>query len=128
LSYSVPGFTGFVFAKEGTATGKLWLVKQNQQLSLTTPNGIMTGCYDNNVPIFTFFFGNSTTVTTFNPTLTTTIDLLSIGIGAYDGGMYSNKIVLNGVGASFTGYAALNTSLTPSDFFVITSKFATTFS
>jgi hypothetical protein len=75
LSYSIQSNPGFIFAKEGNTTGKLWLVRQNQQLSLTTPSGIMTGCYDNNVPIFTFFFGNSTTVTTFNPTLTTTIDI-----------------------------------------------------
>jgi hypothetical protein len=40
----------------------------------------------------------------------------------------NSKIVLNGVGASFTGYAVVNSALNPSTFFVITSKLGTTFS
>jgi len=128
--YSVLAIQGqpFVFAKEGNTNGALHLVNQIVVLAPTTPNGVMCGCLDANTALFTFFFNNDTTITAFNPTISTTIDLTSLGIGVFSGGsFYSNKIVLNGVGSFFAGVSVFNSSLATPDLFVITSSYSTSF-
>jgi hypothetical protein len=128
--YSVLAKAGapFVYAKEGNTTGALHLVNQIVVLSATTPSGVMTGCFDfANLNLFTFFFSNDTTITAFNPTTTTTIDLTSLGIGVFSGSFYDNRIELNGVGSFFTGVSVFNSSLATPDLFVITSSYSTSF-
>jgi hypothetical protein len=129
ICYSITTGQGFVFAKVLNLNGDLYLVKQNVVLSASTPAGVMTGCYDNNTGLYTFFFSNDTTITAFNPTITTTIDLTSLGIGVLSGGtIYTNRIELNGSGSYFTGIGAVTSNLSPTTtIFAITSSYATSF-
>jgi hypothetical protein len=131
ICYSIKTYSGgnnFIYAKEGNTTGNLYLVAQNQIISPSTPNGIMTGCYDNNTGLFTFFFSNQDIITSFNPTLNTKIDLTSLGIGVLSGGtIYTNYIELNGSGSYFTGVGAITSNLSPPTIFAITSSYATSF-
>jgi hypothetical protein len=88
----------------------------------------MTGCYDYNTGLFTFFFSNDTTITAFNPTQNTKIDLTSLGIGILSGGgIYTNYIELNGSGSYFTGVGAITSNLSTTTVFAITSSYSTSF-
>jgi hypothetical protein len=129
ICYSIKAEQGFVYAKVNNLNGDLYLVKQNVVLSASTPNGVMTGCYDYNTGLFTFFFSNDTIITAFNPTQNTKIDLTSLGIGILSGGtIYTNYIELNGSGSYFTGVGAVTTNLSPTTtVFAITSSYATSF-
>jgi hypothetical protein len=84
----------------------------------------MVGCVDINNGLFQFFFGNSTTITAFNPSTSCVIDLASIGVGIIkNGSTYYTSITLLGISSFLFGFAYLSGNFTPLPCYTIVNDY-----
>jgi hypothetical protein len=126
--YSLDIVGSTVVSKEGASRGQIYFPIQNIQISSSSPRGNMSACVDSNTGLYQFFFSGDDTITAYNPTLTTTIDLASLGIGIIkNGSTYYTSAVILGQTGYIHGIAVLPNSISPLPCYVIVSDYVVSY-